>query len=47
MRISRELKAEITFTGFEDRKFVRLSAHAYNSLSDYQKLSEGLSRVLA
>jgi isopenicillin-N epimerase len=47
MRISRELKAEITFTGFEDRKFIRLSAHAYNSLSDYQKLSEGLSRVLA
>ena len=47
MRISRELKAEITFTGFEDRKFIRLSAHAYNSVADYQKLSEGLSRVLA
>jgi isopenicillin-N epimerase len=47
MRISRELKAEITFTGFEDRRFIRLSAHAYNSVADYQKLSEGLSRVLA
>ncbi|MEV6271813.1 aminotransferase class V-fold PLP-dependent enzyme [Kribbella sp. NPDC051936] len=47
MRVSRELKAEITFTGFEERKFVRLSAHAYNSLADYEKLSEGLPRVLA
>ncbi|HWD82783.1 MAG TPA: aminotransferase class V-fold PLP-dependent enzyme [Kribbella sp.] len=46
MRISRELKAEITFTGFEDRQFVRLSAHAYNSLADYEKLSEGLPRLL-
>ncbi|NUR94095.1 MAG: aminotransferase class V-fold PLP-dependent enzyme [Kribbellaceae bacterium] len=47
MRISRELKAEITFTGFEDRQFIRLSAHAYNSLADYEKLSEGLPRLLA
>ncbi|MGW7687073.1 aminotransferase class V-fold PLP-dependent enzyme [Kribbella sp. NPDC054772] len=46
MRISRELNAEITFTGFEDRKFIRLSAHAYNSLDDYEKLSERLPRVL-
>ncbi|WP_427893071.1 aminotransferase class V-fold PLP-dependent enzyme [Kribbella sp. GL6] len=46
MRVSRELKAEITFTGFEERKFIRLSAHAYNSLSDYEKLSEGLPRLL-
>ncbi|MFF0343089.1 aminotransferase class V-fold PLP-dependent enzyme [Kribbella sp. NPDC004875] len=46
MRISRELNAEITFTGFEERKFIRLSAHAYNSLDDYQKLSERLPRVL-
>ncbi|TKK80493.1 aminotransferase class V-fold PLP-dependent enzyme [Kribbella jiaozuonensis] len=46
MRISRELKAEITFTGFEERKFIRLSAHAYNSLAEYQKLSEGLRTVL-
>jgi isopenicillin-N epimerase len=46
MRISRELKAEITFTGFEERKFIRLSAHAYNSPADYQKLSEGLRTVL-
>ncbi|GAA3115601.1 isopenicillin-N epimerase [Kribbella aluminosa] len=47
IRVSRELKAEITFTGFEDRKFIRLSAHAYNSLADYEKLSEGLPRLLA
>ncbi|MFF0267912.1 aminotransferase class V-fold PLP-dependent enzyme [Kribbella sp. NPDC004536] len=47
MRISRELKAEITFTGFDDRQFIRLSAHAYNSLADYEKLSEGLPRLLA
>ncbi|GAA1132024.1 aminotransferase class V-fold PLP-dependent enzyme [Kribbella jejuensis] len=46
MRISGELKAEITFTGFEDRQFIRLSAHAYNSLADYEKLSEGLPRLL-
>jgi isopenicillin-N epimerase len=47
IRISRELKAEITFTGFEQRRFIRLSAHAYNSLADYQKLSEGLPKLLA
>lgn len=46
MRVSRELKAEITLTGFEGRGFVRLSAHAYNSLTDYEKLSEGLPRLL-
>jgi isopenicillin-N epimerase len=46
MRISRDLKAEITFTGFEERKFIRLSAHAYNSPAEYQKLSEGLRTVL-
>ncbi|MEU8227693.1 aminotransferase class V-fold PLP-dependent enzyme [Kribbella sp. NPDC048915] len=46
MRISRELKAEITFTGYEERNFIRLSAHAYNALADYEKLSEGLPRVL-
>jgi isopenicillin-N epimerase len=46
MRVSRELKAEITLTGFEGRGFVRLSAHAYNSLADYEKLSEGLPRLL-
>ncbi|WP_350276077.1 aminotransferase class V-fold PLP-dependent enzyme [Kribbella sp. HUAS MG21] len=46
-RVSRELKAEITLTGFEGRGFVRLSAHAYNSLADYEKLSAGLPRLLA
>ncbi|TCC07544.1 aminotransferase class V-fold PLP-dependent enzyme [Kribbella soli] len=47
LRVSRELKAEITLTGFDDRGFIRLSAHAYNSIADYEKLSEGLPRVLA
>lgn len=46
MRISRELKAEITLTGFDGRGFIRLSAHAYNSLRDYEELSERLPRVL-
>ncbi|WP_241998542.1 aminotransferase class V-fold PLP-dependent enzyme [Kribbella sp. VKM Ac-2569] len=45
--VSRELKAEITLTGFDDRGFIRLSAHAYNSIADYEKLSEGLPKVLA
>ncbi|MEI8408764.1 MULTISPECIES: aminotransferase class I/II-fold pyridoxal phosphate-dependent enzyme [unclassified Kribbella] len=47
MRVSRELKAEITLTGFDGRGFIRLSAHAYNSLRDYEELSERLPRVLA
>ncbi|MEU4606177.1 aminotransferase class I/II-fold pyridoxal phosphate-dependent enzyme [Kribbella sp. NPDC023972] len=47
MRVSRELKAEITLTGFDGRGFIRLSAHAYNSLPDYEELSERLPRVLA
>ncbi|TCC17966.1 aminotransferase class V-fold PLP-dependent enzyme [Kribbella sindirgiensis] len=47
LRVSRELKAEITFTGFDERKFIRLSAHAYNSLADYEKLSAGLPKLLA
>jgi isopenicillin-N epimerase len=46
-RVSRELKAEITLTGFDGRGFLRLSAHAYNSPQDYEKLSERLPRVLA
>jgi isopenicillin-N epimerase len=45
-RVSRELKAEITLTGFDGRGFIRLSAHAYNSLQDYQKLSERLPAAL-
>ena len=44
--VSRELKAEITLTGFDGRGFIRLSAHAYNSLQDYEKLSERLPTVL-
>jgi isopenicillin-N epimerase len=46
-RVSRDLKAEITLTGFDGRGFIRLSAHAYNSLQDYKKLSERLPTVLA
>ncbi|WP_460661991.1 aminotransferase class V-fold PLP-dependent enzyme [Kribbella swartbergensis] len=46
-RVSREQKAEITLTGFDERVFIRLSAHAYNSLQDYHELSERLPRVLA
>jgi isopenicillin-N epimerase len=45
-RVSRELKAEITLTGFDERVFIRLSAHAYNSLQDYEELSERLPEVL-
>jgi len=47
MLVSRELKAEITLTGFDGRGFIRLSAHAYNSLRDYEELSERLPTVLA
>jgi len=46
MRVSRELKAEITLTGFDGRGFIRLSAHAYNSLQDYESLAERLPRLL-
>jgi isopenicillin-N epimerase len=45
-RISRDLKAEITFTGFDGRGFIRLSAHAYNSPQDYASLAERLPSVL-
>ncbi len=45
-RVSRELKAEITLTGFGGRGFIRLSAHAYNSLRDYEELSERLPALL-
>jgi isopenicillin-N epimerase len=45
-RASREIKAEITLTGFDDRIFVRLSAHAYNSARDYELLAERLPTLL-
>lgn len=45
-RVSRDLKAEITFTGFDGRGYIRLSAHAYNSLQDYESLAERLPAVL-
>ena len=46
LRVSRELKAEITLTGFDDRVFIRLSAHAYNSPDDYELLAERLPTLL-
>jgi isopenicillin-N epimerase len=46
MKVSRELKAEITLTGFDERTFIRLSAHAYNSLADYESLAERLPALL-
>ncbi|WP_406055021.1 aminotransferase class V-fold PLP-dependent enzyme [Kribbella sp. NBC_00889] len=46
VRVSRELKAEITLTGFDGRGFIRLSAHAYNSLQDYKSLAERLPALL-
>jgi isopenicillin-N epimerase len=45
-KVSRELKAEITLTAFDTRVFVRLSAHAYNSLQDYELLAARLPAVL-
>lgn len=45
-KVSRELKAEITLTAFDTRVFIRLSAHAYNSLHDYQRLAEWLPTLL-
>jgi isopenicillin-N epimerase len=46
IRASREIKAEITLTGFDDRIFVRLSAHAYNSARDYELLAGRLPTLL-
>jgi isopenicillin-N epimerase len=46
IRVSRELKAEITLTAFDTRVFIRLSAHAYNSPADYAKLADLLPAVL-
>jgi isopenicillin-N epimerase len=45
-KVSRDLKAEITLTAFDSRVFVRLSAHAYNSAQDYQRLAEQLPSLL-
>jgi isopenicillin-N epimerase len=46
IRVSRELKAEITLTGFDGRGFIRLSAHAYNTLRDYEALASRLPALL-
>ena len=45
-RVSRDLKAEITLTGFDNSGFIRLSMHAYNSLQDYQSLADRLPALL-
>ncbi|MGW1340520.1 aminotransferase class V-fold PLP-dependent enzyme [Kribbella sp. NPDC002412] len=45
-RVSKELKAEITLTGFDNRGFIRLSAHAYNALRDYEHLAGRLPPIL-
>jgi isopenicillin-N epimerase len=45
-RVSAELRAEITLTAFDARPFIRLSAHAYNSLQDYEVLAGRLPTVL-
>jgi len=45
-KASRDLKAEITLTAFDSRVFVRLSAHAYNSIQDYQLLAERLPSLV-
>ena len=44
--MSRDLKAEITLTGFDGRGFIRLSAHAYNSLPTTRSLAERLPALL-
>jgi isopenicillin-N epimerase len=45
-KVSAELHAEITLTAFDGRPFIRLSAHAYNSLQDYELLAARLPAVL-
>jgi isopenicillin-N epimerase len=45
-KVSSELKAEITLTAFDTRVFVRLSAHAYNCPTDYERLAAGLPALL-
>lgn len=44
-QVVRDAGAEITVTGYGDRKFIRLSAHAYNTPRDYELLADRL-RVL-
>ncbi|MFC5267248.1 aminotransferase class V-fold PLP-dependent enzyme [Kribbella qitaiheensis] len=46
IRVSRDLKAEITLTAFDGRVFTRLSAHAYNGPKDYELLAERLPTLL-
>lgn len=41
-----EIAAELTVTAYGDRTFLRLSAHAYNSPTDYELLADRLPSLL-
>jgi isopenicillin-N epimerase len=45
-RSAREIRAEITVTGLGEQVYLRLSAHAYNAFSDYERLAERLPALL-
>jgi isopenicillin-N epimerase len=45
-RAAAEIAAELTVTACGERSFLRLSAHAYNSPSDYELLADRLPSLL-
>jgi isopenicillin-N epimerase len=45
-RIAQELRAEVAIFPWQKYGFIRLSAQAYNSPADYERLAEGLQGVL-
>ncbi|MFG2036822.1 aminotransferase class V-fold PLP-dependent enzyme [Dactylosporangium sp. NPDC048998] len=45
-RISDELAAEVGLAGWRGRGYLRLSAQVYNRPEDYQRLAEGLPKLL-
>jgi isopenicillin-N epimerase len=45
-RVSRELGVEVAANPFRGQGYLRLSAHAYNDESDYEKLAKGLPGLL-
>jgi isopenicillin-N epimerase len=45
-RIARELRVEVPIFPWQARGFIRLSAQAYNSPADYERLAEGLPKLL-
>ncbi|GAA4247892.1 aminotransferase class V-fold PLP-dependent enzyme [Dactylosporangium darangshiense] len=45
-RISDELAAEVGLSAWRGRGYLRLSAHVYNRPEDYQRLAEGLPKLL-